>query len=530
MEGLQGAAVFAVDRSKPFVVESAVNGTKFYRIPGRFSVCNEINGNNRRYGNKVWENNLAEGSPLQESIARNAAFGLLEHPKDGQVSLLSPISHLVTEAKMDAAGVVTGELTIIETQEGTKLKALIDAGYDPLVSSRGFGTLIKASDGVDDVQEDFVCEGWDVVIKPSFSSCATAPSRETSHAESLEKKPSGEAALIEAAPVAAAPASPLPPAPANEDAVKPTTKPITERNTMNINEISTGVNALRGLSVKGQTPIAFAESIGQAETLHQSIAEWQAENPTGSYQAQKLHKQIDTITETWEASQKAPGRQVIKMVEENKKLLQIIKTLTENLLATRKALKESGEGDAKHTALVEEVAKNGTGWKARAESLNAALAEMTHKRDVSCEALDVMAKRYHEDMTTTGRRVVELEFAEGVRDPQIRAALTEATMPRQIIAIREKLEVGKSDSKDDDSCTECDESPCCCKGEKTNESQQTPVNITEAKLESSKAEIQKLAEAANLKTGVRIETNNRNPRSLSEASQIARRMSTRLDG
>ena len=183
-EGATGAFDFIVDRSKPFVSESRNNG-KFTRIPGRFSVCDCVNGNGRRYSKRVWEKNLATGSPLQEAITRNAAFGLLEHPKDGMISLLSPISHKVTKAELreskDATGKtvweVVGEIEIIETEEGKKLLALIEADYNPMVSSRGFGSLVRANDGIDDVQEDYICESWDVVIKPSFATAELVPQR-----------------------------------------------------------------------------------------------------------------------------------------------------------------------------------------------------------------------------------------------------------------------------------------------------------------------------------------------------------------
>ena len=51
VEGVAGGFPFIVDRTKPMVSESKPGGGSFTRIPGRFSVCDCINGNNRRYGN-----------------------------------------------------------------------------------------------------------------------------------------------------------------------------------------------------------------------------------------------------------------------------------------------------------------------------------------------------------------------------------------------------------------------------------------------------------------------------------------------
>jgi hypothetical protein len=180
VEGYTGSFPFIVDRSKPIISESRGNGQNVWRIPGRFSECDKVNGNNRRYSRKVWEKNLSEGSTLQTLIKENSAFGLLEHPADGKVDLNSPISHAVTKAVMESDGTITGEITIIDCGEnspGRKLKALVEFGYNPRVSSRGFGSLLKNSEGVDDVQEDYVCEGWDCVIKPSFDNALLTPDR-----------------------------------------------------------------------------------------------------------------------------------------------------------------------------------------------------------------------------------------------------------------------------------------------------------------------------------------------------------------
>jgi hypothetical protein len=96
-EGLKGAVSFIADKQR-IVTESLPGGITRTRIPGRISLCDTVNGNGRRYSKPVWEKNLAPGSILMQSIAKSAAFGLLEHPKDGQVNWNSPISHLLTDA------------------------------------------------------------------------------------------------------------------------------------------------------------------------------------------------------------------------------------------------------------------------------------------------------------------------------------------------------------------------------------------------------------------------------------------------
>ena len=114
-EGLKGSVTFFPDKVPTSLVqENLPDGRKGWKIPGRFSECGIVNGNGRRYRKAVWEKNLEEGSTLNKLIAENCAFGLLEHPKDGQVTLESPISHAVTGVKLDESGVVSGEITIID--------------------------------------------------------------------------------------------------------------------------------------------------------------------------------------------------------------------------------------------------------------------------------------------------------------------------------------------------------------------------------------------------------------------------------
>ena len=195
---LEDAWQFRPNR-KAIVQESSESGVKYTVIPGTLSICDTKNGNNRRYPRKVWENNLKDGSVLRELLSRNAAFGLLEHPADGNINLLSPISHLVCEVNLLPNGELTGKIRILDTYEGRKLCTLIDAGYDPLVSSRGFGSLVKDNEGVDVVQEDFICKGWDVVMDPSFTAAKLTPDRNEAKktTESLEPTPGTEQKISE---------------------------------------------------------------------------------------------------------------------------------------------------------------------------------------------------------------------------------------------------------------------------------------------------------------------------------------------
>lgn len=462
VEGVTGAFPFIVDRAKAPVTESRPNGGSYTRIPGRFSVCDCVNGNNRRYAKRVWEKNLQPGSVLKESISRNAAFGLLEHPKDGIVSLLSPISHHVTNAEMiesrdPATGKlvyeVVGEIALLDTEEGRKLKALIEGGYNPLVSSRGYGSLAKAPDGVDEVQEDYVCEGWDVVIKPSFENAELTPDRSATTArlaEPYKPNPQAESSAPSKAVPQATAANPVitlkesspstgsvAPAPASEN--KSRTK------NMELNEIRGRISTLHSLD-PSQKPKRFAESMTQIEELHQQVAEWGAADPKRNWEATKLHKELDKIAEDISETIKLPRKEAKRLSEQNVKLMKVVDAVAKTAVTYKKRLGESMKNDGGRVKMIEELTRRGQGWQRVAESRKAKFTTLEKDFDTACEALDLMAQRYHEDITELGRRLIVLEFKEKASTPEIQKQLKEATRLRHIVSIRETLE-GKKPEK-----------------------------------------------------------------------------------
>lgn len=483
VEGVAGGFEFLVDRTQPFVTESkpAGKGPGYTRIPGRFSVCDCINGNNRRYRRNVWEKNLKDGSVLQESIKRSAAFGLLEHPKDGIVTLLSPISHIVTKAEMvenrNQAGKpiheVIGEISIVETEEGRKLKALIEAGYNPLVSSRGYGSLEKASDGVDEVLEDYVCEGWDVVIKPSFENAELAPSREPLSTEQPRlaapvesKQAKAEKVLTEQEDPPAATAEEPAPAPAEEapketPAEAPAPEPTQENlkavpstgavgtvtsapkpsNNAMIQNIKSRISTLESVDPSKLNAQRFAEHMAVIEEAHQEVADYAAEDPKRGWEAQKLHKQLDTIAGRFSESAQAPSKAAKKLQEHNTKLMRVINAVAGTAVTYKKKLAEAISSDTNKTKLVEELTTRGRGWQKLAETRKQAVEVKEGDLNTACEALDIMAKRYHEDTTQLGRRVLQLEFKEQLEaKPGLQKKLKEAKRLRHVLAIREELE------------------------------------------------------------------------------------------
>jgi hypothetical protein len=585
-EGYTGSFPFIVDRSKPIVQENLENGTSVWRIPGRFSEVDKVNGNNRRYSRKVWEKNLNPESTLQQLITDNAAFGQLEHPKDGQMTLDSPISHAVTKASMQEDGIIIGEITILDLGEnspGRKLKGLVEFGYNPRVSSRGFGSLLKASDGVDDVQEDFVCEGWDVVIKPSFPKAILTPARQngakelstdvapapgkednvivTTEAtkaiteetvaeafacgettcpscgkkgrysmqgdkvkpcehcgkplkkedqkeetkENLEQQPAGEPTPAETAPTASAPSAAAP---------APTTT-ITE-NTMTIQDIRNRIAALKGVDTSKLQPREFAEGVAQMGSLHQDVANYVAEDMKRSYEGTKLHQEVESIEQAWADSQAAPAKTAAKLKEDRNKVLHVCKSVVETALKYKKVIAEQLKTQASHEKLIEELTTNGTGWMDLANKRKEQRDFVAKKYQVACEALMLMSQRYKDDLTTVGRHALNLEFKEALEaKPELQKALQEAKLPQDILAIREQLE-GKPEE------TPAAETPANPEAAK----EETPDAVKESKpATAAAAQVTESKPSAAAEPVTEEEETPRNPKMISEAAEIAKRLS-----
>jgi len=452
-EGIAGAIPFRRDTSKPIVQETRADGKNVWRIPGRLSECDKVNGNNRRYSRAVWESNMKPESRLMSLIKNNEAWGLLEHPKDGIVNLESPISHSTVSAVLKEDGTVEGEIAIIDYGEmspGRKLKALIEQGYNPMVSSRGFGSLVKGTDGVDDVQNDYVCEGWDVVKQPSFETAQLTPDRTAldvvlgkteSKAAAKEGKVTetieGENAKINLENKVEAPPATAPLAPAAVAAVAQP-KNITESMT-NTSEIKTRIAALKGQKPANATQ--FAEGLSQMAELHQQVANYVAEDAKRNWEGTKLHNEIQAVENAWAETQALPVKSVAKLKEDRVKVLHVCKNIVETALKYKGALAEALKVTAAKDSLVEELTTNGTGWMELANKRKDQRDFVQKKYQTACEALKIMAARYKEDMAVVGGRVLALEFKDKLAaSPELQTALAEAKDPQAILALREKLE------------------------------------------------------------------------------------------
>ena len=147
-----------------FLVETnEETGKKSHYIKGVFMQAEQKNKNGRVYPLGIMENEV--GRYGTEYVAKNRAMGELNHPQGPTVNL-DRVSHMIKELNM-AGNDVQGKAKIMDTPMGKIAQNLISEGARLGVSSRGMGSLKANSQGINEVQKDFMLSAVDIVADPS---------------------------------------------------------------------------------------------------------------------------------------------------------------------------------------------------------------------------------------------------------------------------------------------------------------------------------------------------------------------------
>ena len=147
-----------------FLVETnKETGKKSHYIKGVFMQAEQKNKNGRVYPLGIMENEV--GRYGTEYVAKNRAMGELNHPQGPTVNL-DRVSHMIKELNM-AGNDVQGKAKIMDTPMGKIAQNLISEGARLGVSSRGMGSLKANSQGINEVQKDFMLSAVDIVADPS---------------------------------------------------------------------------------------------------------------------------------------------------------------------------------------------------------------------------------------------------------------------------------------------------------------------------------------------------------------------------
>lgn len=434
LEGSAGAYCFKPDRqaiveSKTVIGETTVR-TK--EIPGILSQCDVKNGNNRRYRRSVWEKNLTKGSRLLDLIERKQAWGMLEHPADGVCNAGTPNSHMVTEVKLRPDSLLEGKLVIFEDlPEGHRLSVYIANGWDPMVSSRGYGSVERVSDGIDEVQDDYVCEGWDVVAVPSFSNAQLTPSRQAQSSESL-------------APVRVV---------ENKPALPPTAVAPKQKQIMELNQIKSTISGLRTVNILTASKSAITESFVTVATLHQAISEHLGANPSQSWECNQLHEQINEIATGWHTSITKLQEDLTTANSCNERLVKLSEALASTAKIYRERLTETVARKNSLVKVFETVVTRARKWTKLAEARKTQATSLEEQCAISCVAIEQLAKKCvlsenGDPSTTTGKalRLLGKKCNDSIAESMALARkVVELTYPADAATkeIKEKLDAAK---------------------------------------------------------------------------------------
>lgn len=141
------------------LAESINDALKTMYLNGCFMQAEIRNRNNRIYPLSEMANAVADFN--QRIIENNGIIGEADHPSDRLQPLIKEASHLITELKMNGNDAY-GKIKILNTPNGNIVKAIIEGGYKPAVSSRGAGNVDENG-----IVSGFALSTIDIVLDPS---------------------------------------------------------------------------------------------------------------------------------------------------------------------------------------------------------------------------------------------------------------------------------------------------------------------------------------------------------------------------
>lgn len=147
--------------AKTIKEQRGINGGKII-LRGVIQKADTLNQNGRIYPRSILEREIEN---YQKFIKERRSVGECDHPDDSVINLKN-VSHLITDAHMDNAGIVHGTIELLDTPSGKIAQSLVEAGVTLGISSRGVGSTTRQGES-DIVQDDFSIICWDLVSEPS---------------------------------------------------------------------------------------------------------------------------------------------------------------------------------------------------------------------------------------------------------------------------------------------------------------------------------------------------------------------------
>lgn len=170
--------VRSVYKSRFKVCDSVVTteGITIPCITGQVGQVDLVSQNGYRYKTDFWEKVLSDPA-TKSAIDNREMLGTIEHPDDDEAYLRTPYeqaSHVVISAWIDNHNPFA-TLGLLNNDKGNAIKALIDIGHKPGVSTRGLGSIEQDSVSQFVSDEAYILLGWDLVRNPNFDKLCMEP-------------------------------------------------------------------------------------------------------------------------------------------------------------------------------------------------------------------------------------------------------------------------------------------------------------------------------------------------------------------
>lgn len=146
-----------------YLKEENETGKKSFYVSGIYMQAETANHNGRVYPLEILQKEVARY--VKEKVIPKRSIGELGHPDTPTINL-ERVSHYITELRMEGNDVY-GKAKIFDNPYGNIVKNFIEEGIQVGMSSRGLGSVVERSNGLNEVQDDFYLMAVDIVSDPS---------------------------------------------------------------------------------------------------------------------------------------------------------------------------------------------------------------------------------------------------------------------------------------------------------------------------------------------------------------------------
>ena len=142
------------------------DGKRVYTISGIFAQADVVNKNGRYYPKSVLEK--AMRNYIKEYVNTHRGVGEAEHPNSQKINLLRITHKIEPNNLVDDGSNWIGKATILDTDVGRNIKALIDGGVKFGVSTRALGNVYRDHKlNANVVKDGLQIVAIDIVFNPS---------------------------------------------------------------------------------------------------------------------------------------------------------------------------------------------------------------------------------------------------------------------------------------------------------------------------------------------------------------------------